>query len=1788
MKQNLAATKKQLHAHATTMDVAVARRGKDSQDSDGSDDAMLSALRLSEQEETRYIARLTEAYHEALNHRDKLHEQKKQIAQEAVLAAQHALDTALATGDKAAVAQRQQELTAKEAAQKRLNEELTAEAAEENKPVTAEEKEQFHRMSDSTGLPAPMDPEETEDKEVAVAITSDPEMITKQAQAADQVDDAKSALNAAVTSGDREAVAKLKQQVQVKVRAQEMVKDEIEEEENVKAQVDPVQQAQQEAATAEVERVKQARDDALAAGNEEAVKQLEDGLAAKENARLQLHENIRADIERRKAEETAKKEAARMAARKKAQEAKAAKTAAKQAAARNAINEAKQALKAALASGDQAAVKKLKAQVAAKKAAQKQLQKQMRNDLKQTMDAAEAAAGLQKKKTEKLQAQLADITALLKQLFASESLANQALLRAQAKQAATGSVVMKLDAQIKHQQNDQKTAKQARSVLKNTVTGTTHKKARLSRDLDVDKERIEEIEAKIATNAIAAKGSQHQIDFQEGIIPNITKKIKEEDMELSNRNKELVVSKGALKQADKDVKAVEEAYIIATRESQKQSRLVTKYADEENTLSALLVEQERMHNRTKHAAYDTRLKHLISKRGNQLTGQCSEGNDLAYVDLAGCDASTELSSDTRCKNTLEDGPSAWYSRSAAGSWIEVEFNKAHALSSIKLKQSEQEGDWVHNVTLSFSDKSTQALDLRQEQDLQTYEIEPVGTTMIKIEVASTVHNPMSVGFTRLECYETCSDSKTTTKDQVRQKQIKTSIMHSEDALLAAKHVIMRDAASKGASDLSPEALKKAKAREKKAAAAAAKIEGLLAKADQRLSQDEKADHAQAQAALKASRQKHQDALKARIAGGSIHDAKALVRHLEQNSHAFIDQLHVIGHSIAHSQNQTEHIARVRMLLIQHLNETATKAASAAALDNALSNRVGEEGRLLGDADTTENLLSSELSKLRDSLWLSREAGIDAHNRGNETLHSARLRSQKDRLDLKLANISGVLMRTSMQQEQAQAAVQAAEQDYEQLLAKQTQSKVTLIAAQAAAATAAEGAEHANKELQKIRSDVSEASLRHRIAMQAQSEQQLAKDVAAAGRPSNSSEPITELDKAVSAFPTHIPDYQMLNQVRELQMALDDAKERELRAVKFANSQEEGKQSTQLIVAETEIQHVAAERAVEECKARVDKERSHEQQLLQEHQMAAVAAKELETERNATVVELDNAECVVSEWSSFTDCPIDRCVHAHEQPVRSSRTRAVVTLPNTGGNCPVLEEYQPCSRVELCADCGDGFLVAAEQCDDGNLEGGDGCSAECEVETSQGWSCEGGSASSSSRCFECGDGIRQAGEQCDDDNREADDGCSPSCRVEPDYICASVSELSPYVCSKQDKYRTNILRGLKDMETKCSLELENKVFVAMSSVDGAGECQKAPGSPVPGMHQIVQERLSIAGPPLSKAPLAMTQITVSLNPIEASTVAAPTMAPTVAPTEDFAAEGSGSVSLVMLGEGASESSLAVCRTTRTVVCGIAATQANSIGQNTACVDTGNTYCDEVCVRSSTNCDLEAGGQVVYRPYLNWLSSLNPEVCCYPQCKVPAHVTNVSVSKFCAADEYDVLSKAGAVEDDVATDDDSVVTLLDDSPTLDDSSTLGASNNREPDHIESVGPFQFVVWKGNAPTQQSEAFAKCVVVRTQQCQPTERKLLQSDDTATVEAGTAVNCTSVAHAKCKEVTGPKSLCEGDFGGELIQKAGETICSFKDCKTPSNWANQMGGQIRQDAWCYVKNIQYGANFVSSTSQTK
>jgi cysteine-rich repeat protein len=63
-------------------------------------------------------------------------------------------------------------------------------------------------------------------------------------------------------------------------------------------------------------------------------------------------------------------------------------------------------------------------------------------------------------------------------------------------------------------------------------------------------------------------------------------------------------------------------------------------------------------------------------------------------------------------------------------------------------------------------------------------------------------------------------------------------------------------------------------------------------------------------------------------------------------------------------------------------------------------------------------------------------------------------------------------------------------------------------------------------------------------------------------------------------------------------------------------------------------------------------------------------------------------------------------------------------------------------------CGDGDLaVSGEECDDGDNDNGDGCSATCKLEG------------------ECGDGVLASNEKCDDGNTYDGDGCSGDCTKE---------------------------------------------------------------------------------------------------------------------------------------------------------------------------------------------------------------------------------------------------------------------------------------------------------------------------------------------------------------------------------------------------------------------------------------
>jgi cysteine-rich repeat protein len=114
-----------------------------------------------------------------------------------------------------------------------------------------------------------------------------------------------------------------------------------------------------------------------------------------------------------------------------------------------------------------------------------------------------------------------------------------------------------------------------------------------------------------------------------------------------------------------------------------------------------------------------------------------------------------------------------------------------------------------------------------------------------------------------------------------------------------------------------------------------------------------------------------------------------------------------------------------------------------------------------------------------------------------------------------------------------------------------------------------------------------------------------------------------------------------------------------------------------------------------------------------------------------------------------------------------------------------------SDCSLLPVCGDGAIDTGEGCDDDNLNPGDGCSADCQVE--DGWTCS-GEPSDCSLLPVCGDGTIDTGEACDDDNTNSGDGCSSDCQVEAGWNCTG----EPSVCTEM----TSCGNGTIDSGEQC--------------------------------------------------------------------------------------------------------------------------------------------------------------------------------------------------------------------------------------------------------------------------------------------------------------------------------------------------------------------------------------------------
>ncbi|MBR4984699.1 MAG: DUF4215 domain-containing protein [Proteobacteria bacterium] len=112
-------------------------------------------------------------------------------------------------------------------------------------------------------------------------------------------------------------------------------------------------------------------------------------------------------------------------------------------------------------------------------------------------------------------------------------------------------------------------------------------------------------------------------------------------------------------------------------------------------------------------------------------------------------------------------------------------------------------------------------------------------------------------------------------------------------------------------------------------------------------------------------------------------------------------------------------------------------------------------------------------------------------------------------------------------------------------------------------------------------------------------------------------------------------------------------------------------------------------------------------------------------------------------------------------------RADCLIVEVGYICP--EAGVPCVLDKPDNPCGNGVLDEHGKCDDGNLDLGDGCSNECQVE--KGFYCD---ANGTNCHTECGDWYIAGNEVCDDSNTEDGDGCSADCmQIEEGWECENL-------------------------------------------------------------------------------------------------------------------------------------------------------------------------------------------------------------------------------------------------------------------------------------------------------------------------------------------------------------------------------------------------------------------------------
>ncbi|MBI1813247.1 DUF4215 domain-containing protein [Candidatus Peregrinibacteria bacterium] len=140
-------------------------------------------------------------------------------------------------------------------------------------------------------------------------------------------------------------------------------------------------------------------------------------------------------------------------------------------------------------------------------------------------------------------------------------------------------------------------------------------------------------------------------------------------------------------------------------------------------------------------------------------------------------------------------------------------------------------------------------------------------------------------------------------------------------------------------------------------------------------------------------------------------------------------------------------------------------------------------------------------------------------------------------------------------------------------------------------------------------------------------------------------------------------------------------------------------------------------------------------------------------------------------SSSSSAPVASSASASSSASSGRLSHRAINMLSSSSSAGVTQTATVSSKT-IFTGCGDGIVVGTEQCDDGNTNGGDGCSGTCTLET--GYHCLG----QPSQCYiQCGDGVVAGNETCDDGGKASGDGCSGDCQMELGYTCSG----SPSKC-----------------------------------------------------------------------------------------------------------------------------------------------------------------------------------------------------------------------------------------------------------------------------------------------------------------------------------------------------------------------------------------------------------------------